>query len=278
MFALIVLHSQRTLILVLLAVALFAAPGHAQMGLGLAPMRVDLNLAPGAVYSGVLTLGNSGAGIVRIKGEALDFYLDATATPQFGPEYAQEADYSCRTWLVANPMEAEFNTGSQIAVRYTVRVPQNATERSYHCALGFTTQPTAEEGKAIGLRTAVQIVAAIYVVLGKPPIEGTIKELKLEYVPDSKDPGWRAVVTLQNSGLMHFRPEGDLDVLNEMGAVVETVRFAPLPVLPKRDQKFVFPLKLTGGDGRYTLRARLDLGGNEIQEATASVVATKPKP
>lgn len=278
MYPLIDVYSKRSITIPLLAVLAFAGSARAQMGLGMAPMRVDLNLAPGEVHSGVLTLGNSGAAVVRVAGEALDFYLDETATPQFGREYKQEADFSCRTWLIANPMAAELNGSAQIPVRYTVRVPQTATPRSYHCALGFTTQPTAEEAKAIGLRTAVQIVTAIYVVVGKPAIEGTVKDLKLEYVSDPKSPGWRAVATINNAGLMHFRPDGSLDVLDEHGAVVETARFVPLPVLPKRDQNFVFPLKLAAGEGKYTLRVRVDLGGNEIQEATANVVATRPKP
>ncbi len=241
-------------------------------------MRVDLALSPGAAHSGVLTLANNGGSLVRIGGEALDFYLDATATPQFGREFAREAEFSCRNWLVANPMELELNSQAQVAVRYTVRVPQTAAPRSYHCALGFTTRPTAGEGNAIGLRTAVQIVAAIYVVVGKPQIEGTVKDLQLEYRSDSGSPGWRAVVTINNAGLMHFRPEGDLEVLDESGAVVETAKFVPMPVLPKRDQEFVFPLKLAAGEGKYKLRVRVDLGGNEIQEATADVVATRAKP
>jgi hypothetical protein len=101
--------------------------------------------------------------------------------------------------------------------------------------------------------------------------------LKLEYLPNAKDPIWQAVVTINNAGLMHFRPIGDLDVLNENGVVVETAHFVPLPVLPMRDQNFLFPLKLAA-PGKYTLRARVDLGGNEIQEATALVVAAKPAP
>ena len=278
MFHLINLYSRRSVTIPLLAALAFAGSARAQMGLGLAPMRVDLNLAPGAVHSGTLTLANSGAAVVRVAGEILDFYLDETATPQFGLDYKQEADFSCRTWLVANPMAAELSSNAAIPVRYTVRVPQTATPRSYHCAIGFTTRPTAEEAKAIGLRTAVQIVAAIYVVIGKPPVEGTIKDLKLGYASDPKNPGFRAVVTINNAGLMHFRPEGTLDVLDEQGAVVETVAFVPMPVLPKRDQNFVFPLKLAAGEGRYTLRVRVDVGGSEIQEATASVVAAKPKP
>ena len=59
------------------------------------------------------------------------------------------------------------------------------------------------------------------------------------------------------------------------GKVVESVKFVPLPVLPKRDQRFIFPLKLAGGPGKYTLRVRVDLGGSEILEATAVVVATR---
>lgn len=272
-----------------LVIAALACAGvaRAQVGLGLAPMREELNLAPGATHSSVLTLANGGANKVRVMAEALDFYLDATATPQFAPRYPQEADFSCRGWLTANPMEVELNGGSQLPVRYTIRVPATAPARSYHCAIGFTTQPTAEELKSspIGLRTAVQIVAAFYVVVGHPALDATVKDLRLEYTGgDPKSAGWRAVVTFHNGGFMHFRPVGDLDILNADGKVVETVRFTPLPVLPKRDQNFVFPLKLSGGSGRYALRARVDVGGEEIQEATALVeattlvVAAKPKP
>jgi hypothetical protein len=268
------------------AVAL-AGCASAQVGLGLAPMREELSLAPGAAHSAVLTLANGSPQKARVVAEALDFYLDSTATPQFGRYYRQEADFSCKQWLVANPMEIELNGKAQIPVRYTVRVPAAARERSYHCAIGFTTQPTVEElrSTAIGLRTAVRIVASIYVVVGHPAPGGRIKDIRLEYAgPDPKEGGWRAVLTFQNPSLMHFRPVGDLDILQADGAVVETVRLPPLPVLPQRDQNFVLPLKLAGGAGHYTLRARVDLGGDEIQEATALVdtstliAAAKPKP
>lgn len=258
-----------------LAVLALAGPASAQVGLGLVPMREELALRPGVPHSAILTLNNDSPDKVRVVAELLDFYIDSTGTPQFGRQWAQEADYSCRAWLSVNPMEMELEGNSQIAVRYTVRTPATATDRSYHCAIGFSTQPTASQVKGTGLRTAVQIVAAIYVVVGKPAAEGSLKDLKLEYVADSKQPGWRAVVVLTNTSLMHYRPNGDLDVLDEAGKVVETAKFVPMPVLPKRDQRFLFPLKLTAGPGKYTLRARVDLGGSDIQEATALVVATK---
>lgn len=278
MFTIAFLHRQRSLKLAL-AIAL-GTGGFAsgQVGLGLAPMREELTMEPGAAHSGFLTLSNSTPDKVRVVAEMLDFFLDGTATPQFGRDYQQEAAFSCRQWLTANPMEIELNGGAQISIRYTLRTPRTATARSYHCAIGFTTLPPAEEVKAIGLRSAVKIVASIYVVIGQPALEGTVKDLRLEYVADREAPLWRAVVTFNNAGLMHFRPVGDLDVLNAEGAVVETVHFVPMPVLPMRDQNFVFPLKMASGPGKYTLRARVDIGGKDIQEATALVVAAKPKP
>jgi len=261
-----------------LAVLALAGAAPAQVGLGLIPMREELPLGAGAQHSGVLTLNNDSPAKVRVAAEMLDFYIDSAGTPQFGREWAQEADYSCRQWLSVNPMEMELEGNSQIAVRYTVRTPATATDRSYHCAVGFSTRPTAAQIGGTGLRTAVQIVAAIYVVVGRPAVEGSLKDLKLEYVSDPKQPGWRAVVVLANPSLMHYRPSGDLDVLDEAGKVVESAKFVPMPVLPRRDQRFLFPLKLAAGPGKYTLRARVDLGGSDIQEATALVVATKPNP
>ena len=250
----------------------------AQVGLGLAPMRVELDLAPGAQHSGALALNSDSEGSVRVVSEALDFSIDADGNPQFSRSQPSEAEYSCRDWLAINPMEMELTKGGQILVRYTVRVPPGVPERSYHCAVGFTTLPTAGELQTTGLKSAVRIVGAFYVVVGHPGLAGVLQDLALRYVKAGENSGWRAVVSIENRGLMYFRPEGQLEVLDSSGVVVETALFVPLPVLPRRVQQFQFPLKLAGGVGRYTLRARVDLGGGEIQEATAAVTAERPAP
>jgi hypothetical protein len=238
-------------------------------------MREELQLARGEAHSGVLNIVNETAEKVRVVAELLDFYIDSGTNPQFGRQWPKEGEFSCRTWLTLNPMDFELPAHSQLPIRYTVRTPAAATDRSYHCAMGFTTQPTATQVRGTGLRTAVEIISSLYVVVGNPVAEGSLKDLRLEYLPDPKSPVWRAVVTLSNPSLMHYRPSGDLDVIDEAGQVVETIKFVPMPVLPRRDQNFVMPLKLAGGPGNYTLRARVDLGGAEVQEATARVVAEK---
>jgi hypothetical protein len=245
------------------------------------PMRVEIHLAPGQEYSGALKLSNQSNAKTRVRGEALDFDIDDNTTPQFERNLPQEAAYSCKKWLSLNPVEIELENSGFLNVRYTLRAPADVSEGSYACAAGFTTLPAAEAAAGIGMRMAVRIVAAIYVVVGSPPVQGGLKEFKLEAVPPSKDSnegGWQAVVVLENRGKMYFRPSGKLQVVDDKGAVVETQDFASVPVLRERSQRFVFPLKAHLDPGHYKLRAHVDIGTGEIQEGSADVTVDQPAP
>lgn len=241
-------------------------------------MRLELRLEAGAQQSGALVLTSDSEGAVRVKAEPLDFIIDSTGNPQFSPSLAGEAEYSCRDWLTLNPMEIELPSGVQAPVRYTVRVPAGAGERSYHCAAGFTTVPTAGDLKVTGLKSAVRIVAVFYVVIGNPAAEGALRRLDLRYLHSGDDAGWRAVISIENRSLMYFRPSGQVDVLDSSGRVLESASLVPMPVLPRRTQDFLLPLQLAGGPGQYRLRAKVDLGGNEILEAETPVTAQRPAP
>jgi hypothetical protein len=255
---------------VLAAAIALSFPAAAQVDVGLSPMKIELPAVAGKSYSGSLSLKNSGTTKARFRVEMVDFYVDENTTPQFIAHVPAEQDYSCRSWLSANPMELDVEPNSQVPVRYTVRAPANASERSYHCALGFRTVPQAEEVAGTAMRTAVRLITVFYATVGKPSINGVIKELKLEQVAGTPAPLWRAVVVMENSGLMLYRPIGELDVVDATGTVVETQKVPSFPVLPKRLQRFVLPLKTGLRPGPYTLRARIEVGG-EIQQGSVAV-------
>jgi P pilus assembly chaperone PapD len=270
---------KKTLFLMVIGLILTAAPAHAQLGLGMVPMRVELKMAPGQQYSGSLKLSNQSGAKARVRAEMLDFDYDDKATPQFERNLPQETAYSCKKWLSLNPMEIELDKDGYLMVRYTLRLPAELPEGSYNCAAGFTTLPAAEEMSDMGMRMAVRIVAAIYVVVGNPPVRGALKEIKLERVAASKDSpetGWQAVVVLDNPGHTYFRPTGKLEVLDAEGKAVEAVEFQSLPVLPERSQRFLFPLKTHLEAGRYKLRARVDIGTGEVQEGSADISLERP--
>ena len=265
-------HSTR----ILLFAALFAGTASAQVGLGLSPMRLEFTLTPGAVHSGPLSLSNESGATMRVRAELLDFYIDDQQTPQFAPSYPAEHENSCRSWLSVNPMETEVPSGKSTIVRYTLQVPPDAANRSFHCALGFTTLPAIGQMSGMGLRTAVRMVAAFYPVIGQPAIEGEVTRMTVEPLQNKDGIEWQAVVVVNNAGLRYFRPKGDFAILDDRGKVVETAEFPPLPVLPKREQRFLFRLKTALKQQKYTLRTRVDLGAADVQETTATVVPRAP--
>jgi len=292
------------LCLLALVVLGVAAPAHAQLGLGLLPMRVEVRMAPGQQYSGTLKLSSQSGSTMRIRSETDDFYIDDNTAPQFERDVPREAANSCKKWLTLNPMEIELENGGFLNVRYTIRLPEDVPEGSYNCAAGFLTMPAAgQTTNGIGMQMAVRIVAAIYVQVGSPAVVGRLKEIKLEaqpapppgpvaagkVVPSSPDSAaptpdsavhppeapphgaWQAVLVMENTGKMYYRPTGKLEVLDDSGKTVETADLPSLPVLRERDQRFTLPLKTNLEAGRYKLRARVDIGTGEIQEGSAEV-------
>lgn len=256
-------------------ILLSALPLGAQVGLGLSPMRVDFAAIAGKAQSGGLSLSNATTAKMRVRAELLDLYVDETTTPQFVASAPAEVEHSCRTWLSVNPMELEIEPGKQVVVRYTVRVPATVSERGYHCALGFRTLPTVSEESGTAMRTAVRMIAAVYPTVGKPAVVGVIKDLKLESVPAGSGLRWRAVVIMENSGLLLYRPIGALEILNSSGKLIESQQLASFPALPGRQQRYVLGLKSELAPGSYSLKARVEVGG-EIQEAEVAVIAAAP--
>jgi hypothetical protein len=242
---------------------LTSVPVMAQVGLGMSPMRLEVGLRPGQAYSGALELTNELGGRTRTRGELLDFRLDETMTPQFARVMESESEWSCRSWLTVNPMETEIETGQRLLVRFTIRVPATAAPRSYHCAVGFTAMPPAGEVAAMGIRNTVRVVGAFYVRVGEPRGQGTVSSLRLEGEGEAR----RAVLHVRNDSEFYFRPEGQVEVLDGQGVVLETLTVPAFPVLPKREQRFLLPLA-PGTAQPAALRVRVDLGLGEIQEAT----------
>jgi hypothetical protein len=291
-------HRRCSIAIVSALVALSAASiAQGQMGLGLVPMRNELKIAPGQQVSGALKLSSESGAKIRIRAEVDDFFIDETDTPQFERNVPSEAAYSCKNWLSLNPMEIELEKGGSLLVRYTVRVPADAAEGSYNCAAGFSTLRPAGETAAegMGMHMAVRIVSAIYVQVGNPSVAASLKEIKLEAIPppaapaegspaqDVKDTknakdSWQAVVVLENSGKMYFRPAGKLEVLDAQGKSVETDDFPSMPILRNRSQRVIFPLKTNLDPGHYTLKVNVDVGMSEIQQGTAEVAVEAAQP
>lgn len=264
------LHHYRKLTLAALALAAVAFPSavRAQYGLALSPMRTELNVAPGTQRNGSLSIANDDATTGRFRTEILDLSIDKEAVPQFEKDIPSEKDFSCKDWLTVNPMEGEIPGKGQLLVRYTVKVPADAPTRTYHCALGFTTLPDPKkQQQPMGIVALLRLAATFYVTVGNPPPTGEVKAISIEKFNAPETSGYRAIISVENSGLTNLRGSGKIDVTNEGGEIVQASEFPPVIILPSRTQRLPVVLNKKLTDGAYTLRTQVNLGNGEIQEA-----------
>jgi len=230
-------------------------------------MTSEFQVAAGAQQSGTLTLRNDSAAKAQLAAQMLDFFVDSSETPQFRERYPAESEFSCRDWLEVQPPIGEIGPKASMPVRFVIHVPGTAAERSYHCAVGFTASGSAAQVSEIGI--SVRTITAFYVVVGHPQVAAMIKTLALEDIPGDAT-RHRGVIVIENSGLMHVRPHGELTVV-KAGKVLETVAMFTMPVLPRRSQRFLFPLQTPLPAGDYEVRARVEIVPGKVEQTSAMV-------
>jgi hypothetical protein len=270
MFTFRFLHHYRKLTpaLAVLCLAALPAPAHAQYGLALSPMRTELNLVAGSQRSGSLAIANDSREPGRFRAEILDLSIDREAVPQFEKDIPSEAGFSCKDWVTANPMEAVIAGSGQAIVRYTFRVPANTPARTYHCALGFTGLPDPnKQREAIGIVSLLRLTSTFYITVGNPKPAGEVKQIAIEKINAPETAGYRAVITVENTGLTNLRGAGKVEIVNEDNEVVQSSAFPTVVILPSRTQRLPIVLEKKLTDGNYTLRTRVNLGNGEIEEA-----------
>lgn len=254
---------------------LVTAAAYGQVGLGLSPMRHELKINAGAQATGVLDLSNEGGRPLRVQAELLDFRLDGTTTPQFALALPDEERWSCRGWLSLNPMVAEIEEKAALQARFTVRVPREAAPGTYHCAIGYSSLPPAAGTKS-SIMTRVRVISAFYILVGEYHPEGGLEGLTLEHLADAGGGRWVAVVTVANRGNYYFRAQGDVEVRDESGAVVEKAALNSTAILPRRSQRILVPLGKVKEASRLELKAMVEMPQIGMEEASARVETGRP--
>ncbi len=135
--------------------------------------------------------------------------------------------------------------------------------------MGFVTLPPINQPDSdIGVRMAVRAVSTLYVLVGSPTSQPVLKGLSLNNLPDGT---WQATVRFENQGSKTFRVKGFVELRDADGRAVEHLEYATIPVLPKREQLFLFPLTSALPPGTYSLYTQADVGLAEIYEGSVRV-------
>jgi hypothetical protein len=257
-------------ILVFLA-AIFVPPAEASVDLAYQPMRADFRLIAGQTQTGVVQLKNQGTEPVHLRVRTLDFFVSGDNTPQFVAE--GDESYSCRNWMIVNPVEMDIAAGAVVPVRYTMQVPGTpvASSRTYRCALGFESMPTLEDRIQKRSGNTIRLVTVVYATIGNPesvPNIGTPEILEREDL-------WRLDVPFSNGGETHYRLNGHVVIKDQNSKTVETFDMDSSPIHPGTLVHIGFPIKPLP-QGEYTMVLQLEQGTRILEkEAIVEVLATR---
>lgn len=255
---------------------LLSSVAYGQIGLGMAPMRHELKLNAGGQSTGVLDLSNEGVRPMRVQAEFLDFSIDRNTTPQFAAALPSEQRWSCREWINLNPMAAEITEKGSLSARFTIRVPKEALPGTYHCAIGYSSVPTLSTGNSSAMVTRVRVISAFYILVGDYHPAGRVEGLTLERVPDAGGGHWVAVVTVANQGDYYFRAQGDVELLDEAGKVLQKAPVNSTAILPQRSQRILVPLASVVEARMNQLKVTMDLSQVGQEEVSAQVTPALP--
>lgn len=242
-----------------------AWPAAAQTSVEVAPLRVELQAAPGSTTTQAITIMNDGKEPVRVRATLSDWELSRDGAPQF-EGVAENGPYSATSWLRIAPPELIVDAGKEGLVRFSLAVPAGVEPAGYRSGVLFEFGPAS--GDPIPRKREVQfksrIATLIYVNIGQPAVAVELTDLQVRPSGDQT----QVVATLKNSSRRTVRTKGSLLVYDHGGTAVRQVQVPDVPVLPDSEREVAI-VALDGSTptlpaGDYRVEVKIDAGMTEL--------------
>lgn len=228
------------------------------------PPRMELSLSGGSSATEAVEITNQGADFLELKAYLMDWEL--------GPEdsfvYRRPGSLknSSSAWVRVNPQVIRLEPKDKQLVRITVSAPKEA-QGSYWTVLFFESKPEPARGGRMGVTLSGRVGVLIYaVVAGTEARSGKILNLQVKKDKENK---YNLSLTFENTGNLHYRPQGSWEIKNEAGKRVKKGEIEDFVVLPKTQRVREIPLGSAEGSevltpGKYTLSVVLDYGAPDL--------------
>jgi P pilus assembly chaperone PapD len=251
-------------ILILIPILTFSA----EVSISVSPIRVEHLVKQGEKGTDMILVTNDGEASTRLKVSIEDWTLTKDGNPVFMKVGGNL--YSCAEWIRINPVDFRLAPGQTREVRYTLTVPQGIEDGGYRAAIIFETVPEVTPGEKIKrVFLKGRIVTILYEVVGKPIPQGHANSLKTEL----KKEGIDFILSLQNTGKVHYRTKGTITVKDEKGEKAFEIEIPDVPVLTESEREIKVTYDKPIPKGQYTAIAVVDIGKKELigAETTFSI-------
>jgi hypothetical protein len=251
-------------------------PDKGRLTLTVIPPLLQINLAPGDVWSGAFKVINHNPYEVPIYVSPVNFEPQGeSGLGRFIP-LEKDDKHSLAGWIEIErgPIVVEPEKSQEI--KMTIRIPPDASPGGHYAALLVGTQPSLaqEEGTRIGIASFISSLVFLR-VSGEVVEDGDIIEFSTDKSFYEK-PEAAFTLRFKNKGNVHLQPRGLITIYNmwgrERGRIVLNESGGFGNVLPQSVRKFSFVWK--GEEnifeaGRYKALAALQFGKEAKQNVSA---------
>jgi hypothetical protein len=263
------------LIIGLLAIISFnlapAAQAQSQIGIKIVPAVLGGDgpflVKPGEVLSRELRVTNKSGQELEMYAYLRDFRAaDEKGSPELIVPGTESGNY-ISSWINITSEAIKFAPGEEVAVPFTISVPDNVGPGGYYGAIVFGTQAPktkpgeAEKGAAVGI--AQQATSLILLrVEGETDERADIREFKTDKGVYSAPFEVKFLTKVENLGNVHIQPAGLIEVKNMFGRKVASlmVNDDRNNVLPKSLRSYESVWAENFGFGKYEASLALSYG------------------
>jgi hypothetical protein len=234
----------------------------ASTGLSIQPIKISTEIKAGTSVSGEILLSNASDEDVQVDVTVQDFLPDA-GTDSIKFVGRAPGLTTVRDWITIGGNQAfVFKKGESKKVPYTITAPANA-EPGSHFGVAFFKATRLADAEA-GLKVGTQVGMLVFVTVpGNYKQTGRIVDFTSQKFYNASPVDF--YLTFENTGTVHFVPQGSIVIKNMFGKTVGTVPIDGQVVLPTGIKKM--HLAWQTSDilmGRYTASATVYDGEKNI--------------
>lgn len=219
----------------------------------ISPNRMEISLYGGREYEGFITVKNTEDRELHMSVRIEDWARGVEGKPK-SPD-------NSFGWLQINPVGFELKAGNAQKVSYKIVVPKGR-KGELNAMIFIEGKPAEVKEGSIGINTSIGV--PIYVM-----IKGTEKyRAELEDLLVSKNSPLELAVKIKNSGNVHIRPAGSIEIKNRKG---EAVFICPLneynyPILPNSSRTLEIRSDKRLERGDYTAYVKMGFGNKKYSK------------
>lgn len=241
-------------------------PAFAAVAFMVEPVLLELQVDPGSTSTASLSVTPVGSESGQVVVDLSDWLLDSAGNLRLLPPGA--VPRSASWWLQLAPNALELSGDSPATVRLTVSVPAGGVAGTYWSMVLLRGAPVVDPGRP-GVSVQVQVGVPVYVV-----IRGTerrrVELAGFEVEPPAGSGPARAVLQVRNSGNVHTRVAGQVELRDEQGEPAGRLELPQELVLPGMTRRFQVELPRDLKPGLYVALATIATQQQEllVSEAT----------